>query len=171
MSAIFDAIISLLQRIIPTTHQAGEPLTDATCSWCHLCNQPLGICLLWWCAILLIVLIILVSCLGKKRKCPVCGEKNKRKAQRCIECGASLQKATEIDGQQQPDFWSGRRTPADQQTEQTPPTQQPTPLESPEQPAAGAKRCPYCGAILPERALFCGTCGRQLTPVSQTDKR
>ena len=176
MSALFDSIISLLQRVLPTAHQAGEPLTGSTCPWCLLCNHPLGICLLWWCAGLLLLLIVLVACIGRKRKCPICGEKNKRKAQYCIECGAPLLDQEEGGGQRhQADFWAGKRKPVEPAGE-TPPEAQPEPAEpetgtqpqpaaqanGPEQPEAKTKLCPYCGATLPERALYCGVCGLRL---------
>ena len=211
-----DQIIQLLQRILP-------PSADGSvCSWCHLCNHPAGICLFWWIFALLLLLIVLVSLLPNRPKCPYCGTRNRPKAKYCRGCDQQLIASKKKDGDNaqtfiaqplnndsaQPGYpqqasmsayqpspvifqgdsnqapltyadYSGSQQPqsayqdaaayqapamspgqsAYQETEQ----QAAAPADFAEQLLSIDKICPRCGACLPERALFCSSCGQRLS--------
>ncbi|MBP3696887.1 MAG: hypothetical protein J6J45_05020, partial [Clostridia bacterium] len=69
-----------------------EPSEDK-CSLCGFCPVPLGLCIFIWIAIalaviLVIVLIIMIA--AKKKKCPNCKTKCKKKDKCCPKCGQQL---------------------------------------------------------------------------------
>ena len=63
------------------------------CSLCGFCSVPFGLCIFIWIAIalafiLVIVLIIMIA--AKKKKCPNCKTKCKKKDKCCPKCGQQL---------------------------------------------------------------------------------
>ncbi len=144
MSGLIDFLVVLLQHLMPNRAVPGESLVGQTCPMCHICPQPLGICLFLWAALGLVLLLLLVMCIVPKReKCPDCGARNRKKAKYCRECGASLHEHEAEDSQPQP--W--RATP--QVVYSAPPAA----------PAESTILCPRCGRVLPAEARFCGGCG------------
>ena len=71
---------------------AQKPADDEKkCSLCGFCPQPLGLCILIWIAIVVVVILILVILsAGKKKKCPNCKTKCKKKDKCCPNCGTPL---------------------------------------------------------------------------------
>ena len=68
-----------------------EPANEEKCSLCGFCPQPLGLCILIWIAIVIIVIVvILIASAGKKKKCPNCKTKCKKKDKCCPNCGTRL---------------------------------------------------------------------------------
>lgn len=65
---------------------AGNIDLTAPCHLCHFCPAPLGICVFVWAAVILALLIVLVAVSGRGKKCPVCGEKCRRRAATCPRC-------------------------------------------------------------------------------------
>ena len=152
MSGLIDFLVVLLQHLMPNRAVPGESLVGQTCPMCHICPQPLGICLFLWAALGLALLLILVLCIGPKReKCPDCGARNRKKAKYCRECGALLHEHEAAAMPPQPQrvaplvYASGSFASA--------------PPAAPEAPAAPTISCPRCGQVLPAEARFCGGCG------------
>ena len=56
------------------------------CSLCHFCPHPYGFCVLIWAAAILLLLLIVTCLVGRKKKCPVCRARNKRRAEFCENC-------------------------------------------------------------------------------------
>lgn len=62
-----------------------------TCSVCHLCGQPFGICLFVLggvvCAVLLVVICLAAALKAGKKKCPRCGKRWNKRVRICGKCG------------------------------------------------------------------------------------
>ena len=87
-------------------NQGGSQGTDATpvpndpsnpekkeCWFCHFCPQPLGLCIFIWIAIVVVVILVIVIIIviaTKKKKCPNCKTKCKKKDKCCPNCGQQL---------------------------------------------------------------------------------
>ena len=74
---------------------SGVITPGAACSLCGFCSVPFGLCLLIWIVIILVailLLILIISIAGrKKRKCPNCKTKLKKKDKFCPRCGYRFQ--------------------------------------------------------------------------------
>ena len=147
------------------------PLIGNVCPVCHFCAAPLGVCVLIWAIVALLLLILLTAILGRKKRCPACGEKNKRRAAVCIYCGQPLRKPTPQSAPQ------ASFPPLDANSNQMQASSSPQPDTAPIRPAMtkpleqphsvpeskpATRICPSCGKELPARAVFCSACGRRL---------
>ena len=83
---------------LPGQAQSGEKKpgedTKDKCALCGFCPEPLGLCIFIWLAIAvaIIVILIVVVLLTKKKKCPNCKAKVKKKDKNCPKCGAAINK-------------------------------------------------------------------------------
>ena len=83
---------------LPDQTQSGEEKpgedTKDKCALCGFCPQPLGLCIFIWIAIAaaIVVILIVVVLLPKKKKCPNCKAKVKKKDKTCPKCGAAINK-------------------------------------------------------------------------------
>lgn len=77
----------------PGDEKPGEDTKDK-CALCGFCPEPLGLCIFIWLAIAvaIIVILIVVVLLTKKKKCPNCKAKVKKKDKNCPKCGATINK-------------------------------------------------------------------------------
>lgn len=78
---------------MPGDEKPGEDTKDK-CALCGFCPEPLGLCIFIWLAIAvaIIVILIVVVLLTKKKKCPNCKTKVKKKDKNCPKCGAAINK-------------------------------------------------------------------------------
>ena len=77
----------------PTDEPTIDEPDEEKCSLCGFCSVPFGLCIFIWIAIalaviLVIVLIIMIA--AKKKKCPNCKTKCKKKDKCCPKCGQQL---------------------------------------------------------------------------------
>ena len=80
-----------------TNKPADEPTIDEPdeekCSLCGFCSVPFGLCIFIWIAIAIVVILVIVLIImiaAKKKKCPNCKTKCKKKDKCCPECGQQL---------------------------------------------------------------------------------
>ena len=77
----------------PTDEPTIDEPNEEKCSLCGFCSVPFGLCIFIWivnalAVILVIVLIIMIA--AKKKKCPNCKTKCKKKDKCCPKCGQQL---------------------------------------------------------------------------------
>ncbi|MBQ4564491.1 MAG: zinc ribbon domain-containing protein [Lachnospiraceae bacterium] len=79
------------QSLQPTTGDEKTQEPGEKCELCGFCPVPFGLCILIWIAIILIALLLLVIVIAilarRKKKCPACKTKCKRKEKFCPRCG------------------------------------------------------------------------------------
>ncbi len=79
------------QTLQPTKAPDNQPSAKEKCELCGFCPVPFGLCVLIWIAIIVIVLllisIIITLFVCRKKKCPNCKTKCKRKEKFCPKCG------------------------------------------------------------------------------------
>ena len=80
-----------------TNKPTDEPTTDEQdekkCSLCGFCPVPLGLCIFIWIAIaiaVILIIVIIIVIATKKKKCPNCKTKCKKKDKCCPNCGQQL---------------------------------------------------------------------------------
>ena len=180
---ILSVILLLVAPVAAMATEVTTQLEGSTCNICHVCPHPYGFCVLLWAAAILVLLLVLVIVIGKKKKCPVCKAKNRRRDQHCYDCGYEFATgALPLLGDQPLNapienpspaqmaggVWQDRSATANkpippassQQEAPMQPVTPPTPAPPP--PAGERKDCPKCGRSLPARAVFCASCGKRL---------
>ncbi len=79
------------QEIIGET---GKPANEKDkCSLCGFCSVPFGLCIFIWIAIaiaVILIIVIIIAIMTKKKKCPNCKTKCKKKDKCCPNCGQQL---------------------------------------------------------------------------------
>ena len=80
---------------VPEPPAATEPAPSGpepqSCSLCGFCPKPLGLCILIWLAIAAAVLLLLAIA-ARKKKCPHCRAKYKKRHRCCPNCGKPVRK-------------------------------------------------------------------------------
>lgn len=147
MKLLLSALLVLLTPGAALATGESGPVMEVACETCHFCPAPLGFCVLIWAIAALLLLLALVLLIGRHKKCPICGQKCKRREWLCPKCNYNFD-----SGQFYQPYASASA-----------PSAAASPASAPAQPLAPARSCPHCGRELPQRAQFCAGCGQKIT--------